>query len=431
MPSLADLPEIVGFFSYSREDDEAFEGTLSALRDAIQRELSAQLGRSKTNFRLWQDQKAIAPGKLWESEIKTAVEQAVFFIPIVTPRAANSHYCKFEFEAFLSREHALGRADLVFPVLYIGIPALENEAQWRKDPVLSIIGTRQYVDWRPFRHLDVRTTAVREAIERFCDKIVAALREPWVSPEERRKLQEIEAQQRSEEERRRRETEAERRAGEEKKQRAEAARQAEREKREAEAARQAEEEKQRAKTAWQAEGEKRQRQALIGRYPMAAISIVVGGLLILVVVLTVAGVFRKSATREVSAPPVTTGQCVRPNQPPASMDLPTPTQIPLSKYTNTFQRVNRPCSDIKTKFRSPMKFGEYVDAVRWLNPAESDIVNFPGFSMDQSVKSACDNLLKGIKGFNTYKITLNNASISLEPKLERGQCLIFINSVSC
>ena len=51
--------------------------------------------------------------------------------------------------------------------------------------------------------------------------------------------------------------------------------------------------------------------------------------------------------------------------------------------------------------------------------------------MDQSVKSACDNLLKGIKGFNTYKITLNNASISLEPKLERGQCLIFINSVSC
>ena len=61
MASLADLPEIVGFFSYSREDDEAFEGTLSALRDAIQRELSAQLGRSKTNFRLLQDQKAIAP----------------------------------------------------------------------------------------------------------------------------------------------------------------------------------------------------------------------------------------------------------------------------------------------------------------------------------------------------------------------------------
>jgi TIR domain len=201
MSSLADLPEIVGFFSYSREDDEAFEGTLSALRGAIQRELSAQLGRSKTTFRLWQDQEAIAPGKLWKSEIKTAVEQSVFFIPVVTPRAVKSHYCKFEFEVFLSREQELGRADLVFPLLYIRVPALESEAQWRTDPVLTIVGMRQYVDWRPFRQLDVRDTTVRVAIERFCDKIVEALREPWVSPEERQKQQEIEAARQAEEQR--------------------------------------------------------------------------------------------------------------------------------------------------------------------------------------------------------------------------------------
>jgi cobaltochelatase CobT len=180
MPSLADLPEVIGFFSYSREDDEAFAGTLSALRDGIQRELSAQLGRSKTTFRLWQDQEAIAPGKLWEAEIKAAVDQSVFFIPIVTPRAVNSHYCKFEFEMFLAREKALGRADLVFPLLYIHVPALENEARWREDAVLSIIGSRQYVDWRSYRHQDAHTTGVREAIERFCGKIVETLREPWV-----------------------------------------------------------------------------------------------------------------------------------------------------------------------------------------------------------------------------------------------------------
>src|SRR5215469_4466651 len=89
MSSLADLSEIVGFFSYSREDDEASDGSLSTLRLAIQRELSAQLGRSKRTFRLWQDQEAITPGRLWESEIKAAVEQAMFFIPIVTPRAVN------------------------------------------------------------------------------------------------------------------------------------------------------------------------------------------------------------------------------------------------------------------------------------------------------------------------------------------------------
>src|SRR6516225_1860557 len=168
MSSLADLPEVIGFFSYSREDDESLRGVLSSLRDGIQRELSAQLGRSKKNFRLWQDQEAIAPGTLWESEIKNAVSQSVFFIPLVTPRLVNSQYCQFEFDSFLAREQALGRADLIFPILYISVPALESEAQWRSHPVLSAIGRRQYVDWRQLRHLDIDSAAVREAVERFC-----------------------------------------------------------------------------------------------------------------------------------------------------------------------------------------------------------------------------------------------------------------------
>ena len=85
MSSLADLPELVGFFSYSREDDEGSHGALSALRERIQHELRAQLGRSFKNFRLWQDKEAIPSGTLWESEIKNAVAQSVFFIPIITP----------------------------------------------------------------------------------------------------------------------------------------------------------------------------------------------------------------------------------------------------------------------------------------------------------------------------------------------------------
>ena len=214
MSTLAELPELIGFFSYSREDDEAFRGTLSALREGIQRELSAQLGRSKKNFRLWQDQAAIAPGKLWEKEIKTAIDQSVFFIPIVTPRAVNSKYCKFEFETFLAREAAIGRNDLVFPIVYISVAALDSDASWRDDPVLSTIARRQYVDWRPLRHLDAQTTVAREQIERLCQKIVETLREPWISPEERRRMAEAEARKRADDKARRLEAEAERRAEE-------------------------------------------------------------------------------------------------------------------------------------------------------------------------------------------------------------------------
>ena len=96
MGSLAQLPELVGFFSYSRRDDKDFRGSLFALRVEIQRELSALLAHR--NFRLWQDQDAIDPGELWESKIKSAIEQSVFFIPIVTPRAVTSLHCKLEFE---------------------------------------------------------------------------------------------------------------------------------------------------------------------------------------------------------------------------------------------------------------------------------------------------------------------------------------------
>jgi flagellar biosynthesis GTPase FlhF len=231
--------------------------------------LSARLGRSETTFDLWQDKEAIAPGQQWESEIRTAVEQSVFFIFIVTPRAVNSHYCKFKVEAFLAREQALGRTDLVFPILYIGVPELEDEAQWRKNFVLLIIRARQYFDWRPFRHLDVHTTAVREAIERFCNKIVEALRKQWVSPEERRKQLEIEAARQAEE----------KRQAEEQRQ-AEAARRAEEEKRLAEVARQAEEGKQRAKcqagedkqeaqTEWRAENDMERTEELMACLTMA------------------------------------------------------------------------------------------------------------------------------------------------------------------
>ena len=108
------------------------------------------------------------------------------------------------------------------------VPGLKNEAQWRDDPVLSVIAARQYLDWRAVRYLDIDTTTVPEAIGRFCDKIVETLRRPWVSPEERRKQQDVDAQQRAEEERR---TEAARQA--------EAKRQAET-KRQAEAVRRAE-----------------------------------------------------------------------------------------------------------------------------------------------------------------------------------------------
>jgi hypothetical protein len=151
MASLVESRQLFGFFSYSRDDDQGSKGALSALRAAIQDELSAQLGRTQADFLIWQDKTAISHGTLWENKISQGIDQAVFFIPIVTPRALRSQHCVFEFEAFLAREEKLGRDDLVFPILYIPVPELEDEKLWRQDPVLKIVGKRQYLDWRDLR----------------------------------------------------------------------------------------------------------------------------------------------------------------------------------------------------------------------------------------------------------------------------------------
>ena len=237
MPSLADAPDLVGFFSYSREDDEGSGGRLSKLRERIQEELRGQLGRTRRDFRLWQDKVAIAHGELWEGTIKKGISESVFFIPIITPTAIKSHHCKFEFDSFLAREKELGRSNLVFPILYIPVPALEDERLWSRDPLLSIIGSRQYEDWQNLRHLDASSSeAVALRVQTFCANICRALRQEWLSPEERREAearrvaeaerrrqQEAEIKQRAEEEERRRKAETEeRRRDEEERRRQEA-----------------------------------------------------------------------------------------------------------------------------------------------------------------------------------------------------------------
>jgi TIR domain len=174
MASLADARELVGFFSYSREDDEGSDGKLSKLRERIQEELRAQLGRKRNDFKLFQDHAAIASGTLWEKEIKSAIAQSVFFIPIITPTAVRSPFCKFEFDAFLQKEKELARSDLIFPILWITVPALTDD-RWRQDPLLKIVGSRQYEKWQSFRHSDPSSPEVARQIEKFCTNICVAL----------------------------------------------------------------------------------------------------------------------------------------------------------------------------------------------------------------------------------------------------------------
>jgi TIR domain len=185
MNPLSQLPDLIGFFSYSREDDEDFKGALSALRERIRRNLRAQLGRTSAAFKLFQDTEAIAHGALWEREIKDAIAKSVFFIPIITPTAVNSRYCMTEFDLFLAREAELGREDLIFPILYIRVPALENEELRPQNNVLETVHARQFADWTKLRLHNVVSIEFGNKIEHFCQDMVEVLSRPMISPERR------------------------------------------------------------------------------------------------------------------------------------------------------------------------------------------------------------------------------------------------------
>ena len=172
MSSLTELPNLVGFFSYSRIDNHG--GILSELAEEIYRELCAQLGRSPSNFRLWRDKDTLARGN-W-SDLKKAVSESVFFIMMVSPNSVESSTCVLEFNAFVNRQRELRRDDLIFPVLYSPVSGLEPDKD-TANPVLSAIKNRKTPDWTGIA-TDRSFASVKASldIKSFCADIANTLR---------------------------------------------------------------------------------------------------------------------------------------------------------------------------------------------------------------------------------------------------------------
>jgi hypothetical protein len=167
----------IGFWSYSSSDDEHSRGRLSQLRALLAAELQQKIGRSlKVN--IFQDVAAIPPGAEWEKQIYDAINAAYFLIPIVTPALLQSEWCCQEIRLFWEREAALRRSDLIFPLYYVGIDDLDaSRRDDCHDPeVLSILRSRQWIDFRRQRLKNPDSEDVALSLEAMADAICSALR---------------------------------------------------------------------------------------------------------------------------------------------------------------------------------------------------------------------------------------------------------------
>ena len=161
------------FLSYTRFDDQHDGGAISEFCKRLASAVQAVTG---TPFDIFQDVGGIGIGEHWPGKLDQMLDQARFFIPIVTPSYFTSTPCREELEKFLRAEAEHGRKDLVLPIYYIECDVLEEDEFRAADSLACTIHERQRQDWRELRFEPFEAKDVRRALEHLAREIVKARR---------------------------------------------------------------------------------------------------------------------------------------------------------------------------------------------------------------------------------------------------------------
>lgn len=161
----------IGFWSYTRRDDQLARGKLADLRALIVEELEAQLGEQAPVFK---DTISIPHGARWEQMTRKALADSTFFIPILTPNFLMSEWCCREVQLFFEREQQLGAAhpelagrSRMFPIHYIDA----TDADARDEGVVEALMELQHLDFREMRHRSCDEAPVRSKVAAFVTSI--------------------------------------------------------------------------------------------------------------------------------------------------------------------------------------------------------------------------------------------------------------------
>jgi formylglycine-generating enzyme required for sulfatase activity len=170
----------LAFLSYAHIDDEYHGGAITEFRNQLSLAVRVVAG---VDFDIFQDRTGIEWGQSWRETLDAAIGEVRFLIPILTPSFFGSKECRKELQAFLDREAAAGRNDLVLPIHYVTCSVLEDEAKRRDDQLATALSGRQYRDWRPLRHEPFTSPKVRLELEKLALDIDRALRRTITPPQ--------------------------------------------------------------------------------------------------------------------------------------------------------------------------------------------------------------------------------------------------------
>lgn len=112
------------FISYTRSDNQQFNGVVDRLKQDLAGRFEATTGRP---LQVFLDRETIGWGDDWRKKIRTSIESATFFIPVVTMRYFQSGPCREELLAFYENAKQLGVTELVLPVVLAGATQISPE----------------------------------------------------------------------------------------------------------------------------------------------------------------------------------------------------------------------------------------------------------------------------------------------------------------
>lgn len=161
------MGQTVAFFSYTRADDRASDGRLTAIRDELERRMRTAMGDQSVD--IFQDTDDIKHGEDWRERLEEALRNAVFLIPVVTPSYFASRNCMIELDLFRKREADLGRDDMILPIYWIKDLAADHGHIMTEQQ--AFIHSRQSLDWREFAFPDVNRELLIGAVMRFADDV--------------------------------------------------------------------------------------------------------------------------------------------------------------------------------------------------------------------------------------------------------------------
>lgn len=157
---------VVGFWSYTHEDNELDGGGILQLSRLIMEEYNLLSGEP---LKLFVDRNDIAWGEEWRMRIDSSLAEATFFIPIITPRYFTRPECRRELLEFAAKSEILGAKELLLPILYIDVSGLSTESS---DEAAAMIARTQYVDWRNNRLLEPRSREYRVAVNSLAQRLL-------------------------------------------------------------------------------------------------------------------------------------------------------------------------------------------------------------------------------------------------------------------